>query len=108
MRELSKKIIQKWGPIMINNEELKKIAELAKLYVSESELCSLVADINDIVAYANMILEVQTEDNGKLLGITLESLRDDIQFPSFPKEAILKNTDNKEYSFFSLMVRRHE
>ena len=93
---------------MITQEELKKIAALAKLYVEDGELATLAADLSDIVAFADSISEIEVADSDELSGFSLDSLREDSVMPSLPSDSLLQNARHKDSGFFVAEVRRHE
>lgn len=46
---------------MINNDELKQISFLAKLSISNSELSATAKDLNNILALAEQLSEIDTD-----------------------------------------------
>ena len=92
---------------MIDREEILKIATLAKLSVSEEELDSLTADMDQILSFADTInaAGAQGEDFDSVRGLA-NAFREDQVIPSYPREAILRNVDGGEDGFFYVQKRR--
>ena len=93
---------------MITTEDLKKIAALSMLSLDDAELSTLNNDLNDIVAFADIILEFQAEEPDPILPFSLDSLREDSVHPSAPGAQILKNAARSEDGFFIAEVRGNE
>lgn len=76
---------------MIKLDELRKIANLAKLSLEEDDTEALARDITSILEFANTISEAvvdlpkEEETSGGW------NLRDDVVEPSYPPEDILLN-----------------
>ena len=92
---------------MIDREEILKIATLAKLSVSEEELDSLTADMDQILSFTDTInaAGAQGEDFDNVSGLA-NAFREDQVIPSYPREAILRNVDGGEDGFFYVQKRR--
>lgn len=93
---------------MISIDELKKLATLSKLYIDDSELSSYAADLSDIVAFADSISGIETNDITEISGFSLDSLREDIVASSQPSDIIVKNASKSDNGFYVAEVRRHE
>lgn len=88
----------------VNKDEVKKIAQLAKLKVSESELEEFTGDMNKILDYMDKLNELDTE-NVKPLSHPLEGtnvFRDDELKKSIDREAALKNASQRTEEFFKV------
>ena len=92
---------------MIDREEIRKIARLAKLSVPEEELDGLTADMDQILSFADTIntAGVQGEEFDSVSGLS-NAFREDEVVPSYPREAILRNVDGGEDGFFYVQKRR--
>ncbi|MFU0832391.1 MAG: Aspartyl/glutamyl-tRNA(Asn/Gln) amidotransferase subunit C [Oscillospiraceae bacterium] len=90
---------------MVTDEEILKIAQLAKLSVEPDELDSLTQDMNSIIEFANTVNSVSADtadfDNSYNLS---NVFREDSVVPSFDREEILKNAPSREDGYF--LVRR--
>lgn len=91
---------------LICEEEIRKLAGLAKLSLDEKEFSSLAHDLNDIVQFADSINEYGPCD------CTFESVqgledifRKDVVLPSLDREEILKNANDTEGGYFAVGTR---
>ncbi len=86
---------------MVTKEEILKIANLSKIYVSEDELESLTHDMAQIIAFADTVNAVSAGTQ-EFEGISGRSniLREDEVVPSYPREEILKNVGGGEDGYF--------
>ena len=83
---------------MITTEDIKYVAKLAKLNLSEDEKEQLVNQMVDIVEFANKISKLDT-DGVKPTNHILEVqnvFREDEVKPSYARDEILKNAPVKE------------
>lgn len=89
---------------MVSKEEVKKIYYLANLNVKEEELDSIAKKFDDVLVFANEIMELDTSDC-EALEIVVEhnsSLREDVVEESISREDALLNASDKEYGYFRL------
>ncbi len=91
---------------MITKEEIRKVAALSKLFVSEEQLDGLTADMAEIIAFADTI-NAAGETGEEFDGITgLQNVyREDEVLPSFPQGEILANVDGGESGYFPVKKR---
>lgn len=91
---------------VVTKEEILKIANLSKLWVSEEELEALTRDMGEIIEFANTINAV-SDSAEEFDGIHRLSnvFRPDEVIPSYPREKILKNVDGGEDGYFSVKKR---
>ncbi len=83
-------------------EEVRKVAALARLHLSDEELAIQTRHINDLVARFQKLQELDVE------GIEPTShsipvynvLREDVERPPLPREAILANAPEARDGFF--------
>jgi len=88
----------------ISREEIKHIANLSRIIVSDSELDKYAETLSNIVDMANEISKLNTDDVKPTAHI-LESVnvfRKDEVKPSFSREKILENAPTKESGCISL------
>ena len=92
---------------MVSKEEIRKIARLSKLSLSDEELDALSKDMAEIIAFADTISEAVTEV-GEFDNINgLENVfREDEVVASFPREDILQNRDGGEDGYYLVEGRR--
>ena len=89
---------------MVSKEEVKKIYYLANLNVKEEELDIIAKKFDDVLVFANEIMELDTSDC-EALEIVVEHnspLREDIVEESISMEDALLNASDKEYGYFRL------
>lgn len=88
----------------ISREEIKHIANLSRLNVSDNELDKYAETLSNIVNMANEINQLDT-DNVKPTAHVLENVnvfRKDEVKSSYPREKILENAPTKESGCISL------
>lgn len=88
----------------VNKEEVKKIAQLAKLKLSENEVDEFTGDMNEILGYMDKLNELDTGDV-KPLYHPLEGtnvFRDDKLKKSINREDALKNAPERTEEFFKV------
>lgn len=89
---------------MVSKEEVKKIYYLANLNVKEEELDIIAKKFDDVLVFANEIMELDTSDC-EALEIVVEHnspLREDVVEESISREDALLNANDKEYGYFRL------
>lgn len=90
---------------MINKEEILRMAELAKLEVSEEEIQPLVEELSYMIESMDKIKEIDLEGveaNYNVNNFT-NPLREDIVGESLPVEEVLKNTVDQQYGYFKIL-----
>ena len=97
---------------MVTIEEIKRLASLAKLRLTDDELHHMVKHMSSIIAFADTINAVVIDENDKA-GLSpeqtaraAEPLRRDIVTPSLPVEAILRNAGGGENGYFRIRKRK--
>ena len=88
---------------MISKEEMKNIASLSKLCLTDSEIEKGIKDMSSIIEFVNQInaIDYALETKTKPLYITNAFREDDIK-ESFSRESILSNVQGGENGFFFL------
>lgn len=91
---------------MVTKDEVRKIARLSKLNLSETELESLTKDLTEIVAFADTISETvdETGDFDNINGLE-NVFREDVVEESLPQEEILQNRSGGERGYFCVRKR---
>lgn len=89
---------------MVTKEEVKKIYYLANLNVKEEELSSIAKKFDDVLVFANEIMELDTSScSGLEIVVEHNSpLREDVVEESIYREDALLNASDKEYGYFRL------
>jgi aspartyl-tRNA(Asn)/glutamyl-tRNA(Gln) amidotransferase subunit C len=85
-------------------EEVKRIAELARLTFAQEELETFTRQFNQILEYMEKLNELDTTNVEPLSHvIELENaFREDTVHPSHPKEDVLKNAPEEDGKYFKV------
>lgn len=88
----------------ISKEEVIHIAKLSDINLTEKEIEMYQKDMQDILAMANQINEVKTDDIVETVGINgrYNVFRKDEVKPSMSKEELLKNAPSQEEGMFRI------
>ena len=94
----------------VSKNEVRKIASLARLSLSEKELESRTDDMNNILNYMDTLNEIDTDNVEELYNVNDMSnpLRDDTFEQSLEKKDVLKNSpsSNDDYIEVPLTVKK--
>ena len=85
---------------MITYDELKKLAELAKLSLDGEDIGALANDISSILEFAETIDQAAVDSPDSERTHADWSFREDILQPSYPVEDILSNAGERQNGFF--------
>lgn len=88
----------------ISNEEVKHIAKLAKLSLSDEEVEKYSKDLGDIATFVEQLNEIDisgVEPTAHILDKKNVFRKDELK-ESFPREQILKNAPSKEAGCISV------
>ncbi len=90
---------------MVSKEDIKYIAELCKLKLSEEELESFKDDFYKILKHVDQLKEVDTEgvEPTYYVNSKVQPLREDIVKESLPKEEVIKNAPEEKYGYFKML-----
>ena len=85
-------------------EEVKHVAKLAKLNLSEKELTKFQKQLSDVIDYINKLREVNTDEVEPTSQVTnLENVfREDEVKPSLTQKEVLSNTNSSHDGFFKV------
>ena len=86
----------------LSREDVRKVADLARLKVTDTELDSLAQDLRAIVGYVEVLNEVDTTDVAPMVhAVELHNvLREDIVIESLPRAAALSNAPQTDGECF--------
>ena len=86
----------------ITEQDVEKIARLAKLKITESEMESYRHHLEEIVSYVEKLNELDTEDVDPTFAVQhrKQALRKDEVKPSLPREEALRNAPAQANGFF--------
>lgn len=82
----------------VSKEDVKHIAKLSKLDLTEEELEKYTNELSSIVDFANELSNISVEGikpTAHILDIKNEFRKDEVQ-PSYDREEILKNAPSKD------------
>ena len=88
----------------ISKEEVKHIAKLSKLNLTEQELDKYTNDLSDIVNFANELSNIDVDGikpTAHILDIKNVFRKDEVQ-PSYDREQLLKNAPSKDAGCISV------
>ena len=91
---------------MISNEEVRHIAELAKLGITDEEVEQFSEQLSAILEYAEMINKLDTNaipPTAQVIELR-NVMRDDESRPSLPAEEILANAPRREDDRFQVQA----
>jgi aspartyl-tRNA(Asn)/glutamyl-tRNA(Gln) amidotransferase subunit C len=88
----------------ITNEQVRHIARLARIAMSEEELARLVPEINNILGWVEQLAEVHTEGVEPLATVIDQRLRlrDDVINDGAIRDDILANAPEAQRGFFAV------
>ena len=88
----------------ITKEQVKYVANLARLNVSEAEADELCTQMADIITFADALSEVDTEKiEPTNHAIKVENvLREDVVRPSYDRDEMIKNAPMKQAGCYAV------
>jgi aspartyl/glutamyl-tRNA(Asn/Gln) amidotransferase C subunit len=95
---------------MLTKDDIKKIASLSRLYVSDSDLDALATDMSAIVEFANQIAECEISAAERAVitenetGSTLSLMREDTATGSPARSTSLAPSATSDGEYFALEV----
>jgi aspartyl-tRNA(Asn)/glutamyl-tRNA(Gln) amidotransferase subunit C len=89
---------------MITREEVLKIANLARLKLSEAEIGNFTGQLDSILEYVKQLDQVDTSKVEPTCFVepTHDPMRDDIEKPSLTQEEALRNGPQVKKGFFAI------
>ncbi|MBC7086987.1 MAG: Asp-tRNA(Asn)/Glu-tRNA(Gln) amidotransferase subunit GatC [Tissierellales bacterium] len=90
---------------MISKEEVKNIAEIAKLKFGEDELEAFTEKFSLVLDFVHNINKVDTEGIEPCYGISEENgfFKELEEEQTLDREEVLKNTTESEYGYFKIL-----
>ena len=87
---------------MINQEQLQKIAHLARLEMPESAEKEMMDSMNSVLNWMEELNEINTDNVKPLIHMSLEinALREDKVIPNISREQGLKNAPKQDGKYF--------
>jgi aspartyl-tRNA(Asn)/glutamyl-tRNA(Gln) amidotransferase subunit C len=90
--------------VSLTEDDVRHVARLARLALDDSEVRALVPQLTAILAYAETVGEVATDDvepTTHPLGLT-DVLREDVMVPSPPRDALLAGAPDPQDGRFGV------
>lgn len=93
---------------MITRDDIRDIALLSKLFVSEEDLDGLTQEMAKIIEFADTINEAseKLDEDFDNIGGLQNAYREDEVVPSYPQGEILLNVNGGEDGFFPVKKRK--
>lgn len=88
----------------VTNEQVRHIARLARIAMSDEELGRLVPELNNILGWVEQLGEVNTDGVEPLTAVIdlKQRLRDDVVNDGDIREDILLNAPEAQHGFFAV------
>ena len=88
----------------VNTEQVRHIARLARIAMSEAEVEALVPELNNILGWVEQLGEVDTDGVEPLTAVIDQKLRlrDDVVTDGDCRDAVLANAPAAEHGFFAV------
>jgi aspartyl-tRNA(Asn)/glutamyl-tRNA(Gln) amidotransferase subunit C len=88
----------------VSPEQVRHIAKLARLAMSEEELDRLVPELNNILGWVEQLAEVNTDGVDPLATVVDQKLRlrDDVVTDGGIRDNILANAPEAQHGFFAV------
>jgi aspartyl-tRNA(Asn)/glutamyl-tRNA(Gln) amidotransferase subunit C len=88
----------------VNTEQVRHIARLARIAMSDSEVEAMVPELNNILGWVEQLGEVETEGVEPLTAVIDQKLRlrDDVVTDGNIRDAVLANAPAAEHGFFAV------
>ncbi len=85
-------------------EEVRKVAKLARLEMTDTDLSTMADQLNNILGYVDQLQEVNTDGVEPLAHpLPVQNVfRDDVPTPSLPVSEALKNAPNRIGDYFGV------
>ncbi|MCU0705730.1 MAG: Asp-tRNA(Asn)/Glu-tRNA(Gln) amidotransferase subunit GatC [Fimbriiglobus sp.] len=85
-------------------EQVKKVAALARLELSDADLAKMADQLNAILGYVDQLEAVNTDGVEPMAHpLPVQNVfRDDVPVPSLPVDAALQNAPNRLADFFGV------
>jgi len=88
----------------VNTDQVRHIARLARIAMSDSEVEAMVPELNNILGWVEQLGEVDTEGVEPLTAVIDQNLRlrDDVVTDGNIRDAVLANAPAAEHGFFAV------
>lgn len=88
----------------VNTDQVRHIARLARIRMSDEEFAALVPELNNILGWIEQLGEVNTDGVEPLTAVIANTLRlrDDVVNDGDCRDAVLANAPGAEHGFFAV------
>ncbi len=88
----------------VNAEQVRHVARLARLALSDEEIDRMVPELNNILQWVEQLEEVDTEGVEPLTAVIANQLRlrDDVVNDGNYRDDVLKNAPEAQHGFFAV------
>ena len=88
----------------VNPEQVRHIAKLARIAMSDGEIEALVPELNNILGWVDQLSEVNTDGVEPLTAVIANTLRlrEDVVTDGNVRDDVLANAPNAEHGFFAV------
>ena len=88
----------------VNPEQVRHIAKLARIAMSDGEIEALVPELNNILGWVDQLSQVNTDGVEPLTAVIANTLRlrEDVVTDGNVRDAVLANAPNAEHGFFAV------
>ncbi|HVL78673.1 MAG TPA: Asp-tRNA(Asn)/Glu-tRNA(Gln) amidotransferase subunit GatC [Sphingomicrobium sp.] len=88
----------------VNTDQVRHIAKLARIAMSDSEVEALVPELNNILGWVEQLAEVDTDGVEPLTAVIANPLRlrDDEVTDGDRRDAVLANAPDAQHGFFAV------
>jgi aspartyl-tRNA(Asn)/glutamyl-tRNA(Gln) amidotransferase subunit C len=88
----------------VNTEQVRHIAKLARIAMSDAEIDALVPELNNILGWVEQLAEVNTDGVEPLTAVIDQKLRlrEDAVTDGDKRDAVLANAPEGQHGFFAV------
>jgi len=88
----------------VTNEQVRHIARLARIAMSDEEIERLAPELNNILGWVEQLAEVNTDGVEPLTAVIDQKLRlrEDAVTDGDCRDAVLANSPNEQHGFFAV------
>ena len=88
----------------VESAEVKRIAKLARLHLTNTEIQSMAPELSDILGYVEQLGQVDTDGVEPLSHVheVVNQLRPDEVQPSLPLEQVFRNAPDTDGTYFKV------
>lgn len=88
----------------VDEKQVRHVARLARLALSDVEIATMVPELNNILNWVEQLAEVDTDGVEPLTAVIDNQLRlrDDVVNDGDVRDAVLKNAPDAQHGFFAV------